>query len=254
MSTFGNFSGIDRALSLSFQDREKGGWLWPQFVVAELEEHQRGSALELAIRLYQRVCLRVKSDAFRNFFLAVVSVVRRRASYTSRQVSTLSKEIWYDKSEMPNVRRGLTRILDATECLTNNEIKKYRIEIARAIQMSLADDAYGATYEQFESEVRLLVTHATQEGRLMSDPRRLELPGEISCDEKALELISVWSLKNKVKVMTREGTSLDDRSDIWGEIVAGIVRNIAEHLADHQCIQLTDAVAKILEKLKTELE
>jgi hypothetical protein len=60
------------------------------------------------------------------------------------------------------------------------------------------------------------------------DDRRLEVPIELISDAGATELVSVWFSQNKVKIMTRSGTGLDDNSAIWGEILAGLALNIAQ--------------------------
>jgi len=69
-----------------------------------------------------------------------------------------------------------------------------------------------------------------------SDERRLKLPTEVARDSGAMELVSVWFSNNKVKIMTRSGTGLDEDPTTWGEILSGIGANIA------QCRQsVTDA-------------
>lgn len=59
----------------------------------------------------------------------------------------------------------------------------------------------------------------------------LVLPPDVQADNDSFELVSVWFSKGKAKVLTRADTGLDDRIDIWAEIVAGIVENIADHVA-----------------------
>jgi hypothetical protein len=83
------------------------------------------------------------------------------------------------------------------------------------------------------------------------DVRRLELPKEIAVDNSSLELISVWHSNGKVKVMTREQTPLDDRVEIWSEIVTAIVKNIASHTAEHKGVSPDEVVEEIMNQLKS---
>ena len=64
------------------------------------------------------------------------------------------------------------------------------------------------------------------------DPRRLVVPDNISIDGGAYELLSAWATNGKVSVMTRTGTGLDQRPEIWGEILIGIAENIAVSLQE----------------------
>jgi hypothetical protein len=63
-----------------------------------------------------------------------------------------------------------------------------------------------------------------------SDDRRLELPSELVGDDQAIELVAIWFVNDKVKVITRTGTSLDQQPLIWGEILAALGDNIARSI------------------------
>jgi Domain of unknown function (DUF5076) len=69
------------------------------------------------------------------------------------------------------------------------------------------------------------------------DARKLQMPEEVTRDQGSLELVSVWFSKGKVKVLTRDGTPLDQRLDIWAEVVAGVIRNIADHASGYDSKQ-----------------
>ena len=57
-----------------------------------------------------------------------------------------------------------------------------------------------------------------------NNERQLELPAEIGGDAHAIELVSAWFSRNKVKIMTRRGTGLDQNPGNWGEILVSIAR------------------------------
>lgn len=61
----------------------------------------------------------------------------------------------------------------------------------------------------------------------MYDQKRLEIPTDIQDDGEAIELATIWFSRNKVKIMTRSGTGLDENVDIWGEILASLAENVA---------------------------
>lgn len=67
----------------------------------------------------------------------------------------------------------------------------------------------------------------------IQDKRRLDVPDDVLGDEAALELITVWFSKGKVKVLTREGTPMDERLNIWAQVVAGVIENIADHASGY---------------------
>jgi hypothetical protein len=57
-------------------------------------------------------------------------------------------------------------------------------------------------------------------------PGRLDVPEHIAKMEGAIELLSVWYASNKVHVMSRAGTRLDDDPAVWGKVLAAIARNV----------------------------
>jgi hypothetical protein len=65
-----------------------------------------------------------------------------------------------------------------------------------------------------------------------ADDRRLVIPESIAHDLKAIELVSAWAHSDKVSVMTRTGTGLDENPNIWGEIIVAIAGNIAISLRE----------------------
>jgi hypothetical protein len=79
--------------------------------------------------------------------------------------------------------------------------------------------------------------------------RRLDLPVEIAEDAGAIELVSVWYSRNKVKIMTRSGTGLDQNPGIWGEILASIAQNAALSVQNALGIPAPETLAKIKESL-----
>lgn len=81
-----------------------------------------------------------------------------------------------------------------------------------------------------------------------SDERRLDMPIELRHDPNALEFISVWHHDGKMKVMTRSGTRLDERLEIWSEIVLGVIENIADHASTAE-LGSSDVVKKIVSDL-----
>ncbi len=58
--------------------------------------------------------------------------------------------------------------------------------------------------------------------------RRLAISDDVLSDISAIELVSVWFSSNKVRIMTKAGTGLDQNSEVWGEILAGIAANVAQ--------------------------
>ena len=83
--------------------------------------------------------------------------------------------------------------------------------------------------------VRVVQTNNQMESDVNSEPksdsendqRRLAIPMDVADDDQAIELVTVWFSKDKVKIMTRSGTELDRNPLIWGEIMSGIGENIA---------------------------
>jgi Domain of unknown function (DUF5076) len=62
------------------------------------------------------------------------------------------------------------------------------------------------------------------------EDKRLELTSDIAEDDQALELISAWYVEGKAKVFTRFGTLLDEKPQIWAEILVGVIKNVSQHL------------------------
>ena len=83
----------------------------------------------------------------------------------------------------------------------------------------------------------------------MTDPRRLVIPTELESDESAFELVSAWFSSNRVKIMTRSGTGLDDNPAIWGEILAGVAENIAVCIQDVNGAEPSETLATIKSSL-----
>ena len=86
--------------------------------------------------------------------------------------------------------------------------------------------------------------------------KRLELTPDIIDDDQALELISVWFTGGKAKVFTRKGTPLDERPQIWAEILVGIIENLADHVSSvgfskRECVR---KIGEIVSKLCNEAE
>jgi len=81
------------------------------------------------------------------------------------------------------------------------------------------------------------------------DPRRLELPADLADDDAAFELVSAWFASNRVKIMTRSGTGLDDDPAPWGEILTGIAENIAVCIQDMNGADPSETMAIIKEAL-----
>jgi len=238
--------GIENALTLAAKNREEHGWLWTQYIVAFMEDQDCGSALEFVLNVYRQIANKIESDRFSSFLSEVASISKNRELVTMEYIQHTSKKVWYDDQDLPGIRKGLTRILDSIAFFKEQNYSKYRIELSRALQMSVEDGVYGTGIEDFELKARQFVDNATSDGEEPADPRRLKFPGNVSHDSAALELISVWSSEGKVTVMTRERTSLDDRLDIWGEIVAATIRNISHHVAEHQNVSPNDAAARIV--------
>ena len=81
--------------------------------------------------------------------------------------------------------------------------------------------------------------------RTLRDEQRLRIPDDVESDEFSLELITVWHSKGMVKVLTRDGTPLDQRLEIWAEIVNAIVENIADHACGYDATLRADVEMKI---------
>jgi hypothetical protein len=79
--------------------------------------------------------------------------------------------------------------------------------------------------------------------------RRLELPCEVVEDAGAIELVSAWYSKNRVKIMRRSGTGLDENLGIWGEILAAVAENAALCIQNALRIPPSETLAKIKESL-----
>jgi hypothetical protein len=79
--------------------------------------------------------------------------------------------------------------------------------------------------------------------------RRLELPSEVVEDPGAIELVSGWYSRNRVKIMTRWGTGLDQNPGIWGEILAAVAENVALSIQSALGIPPSETLAKIKESL-----
>lgn len=75
--------------------------------------------------------------------------------------------------------------------------------------------------------------------------RNLEMPSEVMDDPESLELVSVWYSKGKVKVLTRDGTQLDRRVELWTQIVAAVIDNIAEHVSVVNHSNKLDTIAQM---------
>lgn len=85
------------------------------------------------------------------------------------------------------------------------------------------------------------------------DERRLEVPDDVLVDEAALELIAVWFSNGKVKVLTRDGTPMDERLNIWAQVVAGVVENIADHASGYDDSRRREVERRIGEMVVEEL-
>ena len=79
----------------------------------------------------------------------------------------------------------------------------------------------------------------------LRDEQRLRIPDDVVSDEFSIELITVWHSKGKVKVLTRDGTPLDQRLEIWAEIVNAIVENIADHACGYDATLRANVEIKI---------
>ena len=86
------------------------------------------------------------------------------------------------------------------------------------------------------------------------DKRRLKLPDDVVGDNSALELISVWHWVGKVKIMSRDETTLDNCPDIWGEIVAALIRNLADHISDYSKTPRDKVISDMVDHLTRELK
>lgn len=62
------------------------------------------------------------------------------------------------------------------------------------------------------------------------EDKRLGLTSDVIEDDQALELVSAWYVGAKAKVFTRVGTRLDEKPQIWAEILVGVIENISEHM------------------------
>lgn len=81
--------------------------------------------------------------------------------------------------------------------------------------------------------------------RTLRDEQRLRIPDDVLSDEVSFELITVWYSNGKVKVLTRDGTPLDQRLEIWAEIVNGIIENIADHACGYDATVRADVEKRI---------
>ena len=82
----------------------------------------------------------------------------------------------------------------------------------------------------------------------------MKLPDDVVDDSSALELISVWHSVGKVKIMSRDETQLDNRPDIWGEIITALIRNVADHVSDYSKIPRDRVIGDMVEHLNRVLK
>ena len=77
------------------------------------------------------------------------------------------------------------------------------------------------------------------------DTRPLAVPDFLLENERALELLRAWYADNKVHVMTRGGTRLDDEPAQWGAILASVAENVVarqRHLKGAQAIAALNSI------------
>lgn len=84
----------------------------------------------------------------------------------------------------------------------------------------------------------------------MSLNRRLTIPPQIADADGAYELLSAWVHSgNKISSMSRTGTPLDQRPEIWGQVLAALANNIALSAESHGFDR-----AEMLKKMKASLD
>jgi hypothetical protein len=78
----------------------------------------------------------------------------------------------------------------------------------------------------------------------------LTASGDKARDDHEFEMISAWFVGAKAQVFTRVGTRLDEKPQIWGEILAGIIENLCDHvkiggLSKRECaLEISEIVRK----------
>jgi hypothetical protein len=97
--------------------------------------------------------------------------------------------------------------------------------------------------------IRYCKMKATTGGQMLNDSRRLSPPADVAADPKSHELISAWIHAKGVVVMTAGGTVLDEKPDLWGEIVVRIADNIAKSAPRHVDTNYREVLAAIKDKI-----